>query len=302
MNVVSIIGPVHSFSDQRHGRIMPWVLIVLLSTSCPCAFGNDEPAADAHKTVRVGAIVLKWVRGDKDANFRRAEPLIRQAAAGGAKIVSTTECFLDGYAIADKSIPLDVYRALGEPIPDGPYFRKLAALADELDIHLVAGMLEADGETRYNTAVLLAPDGSLAGKYRKQELGHELDRNTPGTTPGVFETPYGRLGLIICADRTEPDLVGRYRQAGADFIVCPSGGMFGPKKNDPIVQARSRETKLPIVFIHPAEFLATSPNGEIATRTLLGDRLLVSQQEVGTESDANRVEFFELPLEQSAAR
>lgn len=247
-------------------------------------------------TVRVAAVVLKWVRGDKEANLRRAEPLIRQAAADGAKIVATTECFLDGYAIADKSIPLETYRALGEPIPDGAYFRRLAALADELDIHLVAGMLEAAGDSRYNTAVLIAPDGTLAGKYRKQELGHELPRNTPGTSPGVFATPYGRLGLIICADRTKPDLVARYGEANADFIVCPSGGMFGPVKNDPIVQARSRESKLPIVFIHPAEFLATSPDGEIAARTLLGDRLLVSPEEVGTDTDANRVEFFELSL------
>ena len=35
-------------------------------------------------------------------------------------------------------------------------------------------MLEADGESRYNTAVLFSPDGKLAGKYRKQKLGHEL--------------------------------------------------------------------------------------------------------------------------------
>lgn len=76
-------------------------------------------------TVRVAGIVLKWVRGDKDANFRRVEPLIREAAQNGATIVCTTECFLDGYAIADKSIPLDVYRSLGEKVPDGPYFQRL---------------------------------------------------------------------------------------------------------------------------------------------------------------------------------
>jgi len=54
--------------------------------------------------------VLKWLRGDKEGNYRRIEPLIREAAAHGAQIVCTTECFLDGYAIADKSIPLQQYR------------------------------------------------------------------------------------------------------------------------------------------------------------------------------------------------
>ena len=60
--------------------------------------------------MRVAGIVVKWVRGDKEAKFRRVEPMIRQAARNGANIVCTTECFLDGYAIADKSIPLDIYR------------------------------------------------------------------------------------------------------------------------------------------------------------------------------------------------
>ncbi len=258
-----------------------------------------EPAGNSPsdtKTVRVAGIVLKWLRGDKEANYGHAEAMIRQAAAEGAKIVCTTECFLDGYAIADKSIPPDTYRALGEPIPDGPYFRRLAALAKELRIHLLAGMLEADGDARYNTAVLLGPDGSLVGKYRKQELGHELVRNTPGSVSQVFQTPYGRMGVMICADRTRPNIVSRYRTGGADFILCPSGGMFGPQKNDPIVQARSRENKLPIVFVHPAEFLATSPDGQIAARTLLGDKLLVPPADVGGGDDQNRIVYFELAV------
>src|SRR3972149_2062954 len=196
-------------------------------------------AASGPASVRVAGIVLKWIRGDKEANFRRVESMIREAAAGGAEIVLPPECFLDGYAIADKSLPLETYRALGEPVPDGAYYRRLAALAGELKIHLIAGMLEADGQARYNPAVLIGPDGKLIGKYHKQKLGHESVRNTPGESSPVFQTPYGRVGLLICADRTEKDIVRRFCDAGADFLICPSGGRFGPKTNDPIVQSRS---------------------------------------------------------------
>jgi predicted amidohydrolase len=246
--------------------------------------------------VRVAGIVLKWIRGDKEANFRRAAPMIREAAAGGARIVVTTECFLDGYAIADKSIPLETYRALGEPIPDGEYFRRLAALADELNIHLVAGMMEADGDARYNTAVLVGPDGKLIGKYHKQKLGHESVRNTPGKSSLVFEVPYGRVGLMICADRTEKEIVRRFCQNGAEFLICPSGGMFGPKTNDPIVQSRSRENEVYILFVHPAEFLVTGPDGSIIDRTILGDRLLTPKDQAAGPADQNRVFYFDLPL------
>jgi predicted amidohydrolase len=260
-----------------------------------CSLGSRAQAEEP-QTVRIAGIVLKWVRGDKEANYCRAEPMIREAARNGAQIVCTTECFLDGYAIADKSIPLDVYRALGEPIPDGPYCRKLAALARELKIQLIAGMLEADGEHRYNTAVFLAPDGSLAGKYRKQQLDHESVRNTAGSVSSVHETSWGKLGIMICADRRIPELVRKFRDNGAGFLICPSGGMFGPKSNDPIVQARSKENGVPIVFVHPAEFLVTSPDGSIRDRTILGDVLLISPDQIGGEKDVNRVFYVDLPI------
>jgi len=194
-------------------------------------------------TVRVAGIVLKWLRTDKQANFQRAQAMIREAAAAGAQIVCTTESFLDGYAIRDKSIPLDQFRALGEPIPDGKYFQQLCRLAGELHIHLVAGMLQREGDQLYNTAVVIGPDGQLIHTYHKQKLGHEAVRISAGSDSSVAETPLGRVGVMICADRTNPQIVKRFCARGAQLLLCPSGGMFGPRINDPIVQARSLENK-----------------------------------------------------------
>src|SRR5262249_35101132 len=141
-----------------HNLLPAFAALVWSSGALRAAEASPEkPAAPPQAaappgTVRVAGIVLKWVRADKEANYRRLEPLVREAAAKGAQVVCTTECFLDGYASADKSIPLSDYRALGEPIPQGKYYRRLAALARKLKVHLVAGLLEADGEARYNTA------------------------------------------------------------------------------------------------------------------------------------------------------
>jgi predicted amidohydrolase len=259
------------------------------------------PLDGPQPTVRVAGVVLKWVRGDKEANFRRAAPLIREATRQGAQVVCTTECFLDGYAIADKGIPLDDSRRLGEPTPGGAYYRRLAALAGELKIHLVAGLLEADGGARSNTAVLIGPDGQLLGKYRKQTLGHESVRNTPGTGSPVFVTPLGKVGLMACADRTDAAIVGRICANGADPLICPSGGMFGPRSNDPVVQARSRENRVPIVFVHPAEFLVTGADGATLDRTILGDTPLIAPDGAGRARDQNRVSLFDLPVRRKPA-
>lgn len=283
---------------QRHIKTCRTLITALAFSFCllgACA-GEPQPPSTNPQTIRIAGIVLKWLRGDKEANYSRVEPLIREAAAHGAQIVSTTECFLDGYAIADKSIPLDQYRALGEPIPQGEYFRRLSSLARELKILLVAGMLEADGEARYNTAVSINAEGKLIGKYHKQQLDHEAVRNTAGTNSSVSLTPHGKIGVMICADRRFPKVVKGFCDQGAEFLLCPSGGMFGPARNDPIVQARARENHKYIVFVHPAEFLVTAPDGTIVQQTVLGDKLVISPDQVGTEVDSNSVFYFDLPL------
>src|SRR5262245_9887455 len=98
----------------------------LLATALAFVIGSAANAhADDPATVKIAGLVLRWVRGDKEANFRRLEPMIREAAAKGAKIVVTTESCLDGYAVADRKTLSDAdWRALGEPIPSGVYFKK----------------------------------------------------------------------------------------------------------------------------------------------------------------------------------
>jgi beta-ureidopropionase len=279
-------------------------LLALLAMAAPgCGLrqtaGQDTRAADAGerpRTVRVAGIVLKWITADRERNCRRVEPLIRQAASRGAQLVITTECFLDGYAIRDKSIPIDRWRELGEEIPNGKYVRRLCRLADELNIHLVAGMVERVGRTTYNTVVLIGPDGRLIGKYHKQCLEHELVRNTPGHEFPVFDTPFGKAGLIICADRRDPEITRRLVAGGAELILCPSGGMWGPVKNDHYLQDRSRENRVPIVFVHPCEFLVTASDGSIIDRRFAGDQMSIAVDEIGGLADAQLVAVFDLGL------
>ncbi|WP_168205011.1 carbon-nitrogen hydrolase family protein [Bythopirellula goksoeyrii] len=244
--------------------------------------------------LRVAGIVLKWIRGDREANYSRFEPLVRSAAADGADVVCTTECFLDGYSIEDKEIPLEEFQSLGELIPGGEYYEKLRKLADELDIHLIAGILERDADLIYNSAIVLNPEGELLGKYHKQKLDHESVRITQGKESSVIDTPFGKLGIMICADRRNEDIVKQFCSRGADLLICPSGGMYGPEKNDHILQRRSQENGKYIIFTHPAEFLVTTPEGEIAQRVLLGDELKLKKHEVGTAEDSSGVFYFDL--------
>ena len=168
-----------------------------------------------------------------------------------------------------------------------------------LEIWLIAGMLETDGNERYNAAVLLSPEGMRVGKYRKHKLEHELVRNTPGSETPALDTLFGKIGIMICADRREAELVKRLCESGATLLICPSGGMFGPKSNDHILQARSIENRVTILFVHPAEFLVTDPQGKILAQTVLGDQLEIEPGKIGSNEDQNEVLFFDLPLRQA---
>ena len=287
----------------RSDRVTTWPApadspIALAAANVPPAVASEPPV----RTVRVAGIVLKWIRGSKQRNYERIESMIREAAAGGAKIIVTTECFLDGYAVRDKSIPIDSYRAMGERVPDGEYFRNLAGLARELRVYLALGLHEDAGKEHYNTAALIGPDGKLVGRYHKHRLGHEVDRHTPGTEFPTFKTEWGTVGMMICADRGRHFVWKGLCDNSADFLFCLSGGSFGPVKNDVGMQLLSGIYNKHTIFVHPAEFLVTGPQGSALALQMFGeptqgpDALLVSKDEIDGPRDQKNVCYFDLPV------
>jgi predicted amidohydrolase len=234
--------------------------------SNPSSFNDTEH-------VRIAGIILKWIPKEPGKNFERADNLIREASSKGAEIVCTTECFLDGYSIRDTDLTIEQFRSLAEPIPGGKYITKLQQLAAELDIHLIAGLSELSGEKVYNSAVLIDSSGKLLGIYRKNFLwGYENEKYSTGDTFPVFETKFGKIGIMICYERRKTESIMELKENGAEIVFCLAGGGFG-LENDNVVSQRSKESKIPIVFVHPVEFLVTGSGGEILEQSLFGRTL-----------------------------
>ncbi|UCC78270.1 MAG: carbon-nitrogen hydrolase family protein [Candidatus Zixiibacteriota bacterium] len=269
-----------------HLSLLLIIGILLFNMVACCRAGN------INDTVRVAGVILKWIPRDREANFRRIEPLIREAAAKGAKVICTPESFLDGYSARFPDVTAEELRSLAEEIPGGDYFSRLQKLSDELDIYLVAAITELDGEEIYNSAALIGPDGMLVGKYRKKFLWvDEVDKYTPGKAFPVFMTEFGKVGFMICSDRRWPEAIEELKKNGADFVLCPAGGGYG-KKNDMIVGQRSKEGNIPIVFVHPVEFLVTGPSGKILKMSLIGNQLDGNKKDLS----GGVVLFYDLPI------
>ena len=169
---------------------------------------------------------------DKAANIRTASRLVRRAAEAGAKIVCLPELFNTMYFCVERR---PEYFDWAEPIP-GPTTDTMAALARETGTVLICPVFErtADG-TYYNAAAVLGPDGELLGKYRKSSIpfmdrarsheprGDEKFYFAPGDLGfPTFETPFGRIGILICYDRHFPEAARVLGLGGAEIVFVPT--------------------------------------------------------------------------------
>ena len=135
------------------------------------------------------------------------------------------------------------YFSASEPVP-GPTTTFLGALSKKYHMYIVAGILEREGEVVYNTAVLLDRNGNLAGKYRKVSLPREeIDGGiTPGDSLPVFDTDFGRIGMMICWDVSFPETARTLASKGAEIIFMPIWG-----GNLTLAKARAIENQVYLV-------------------------------------------------------
>ena len=162
---------------------------------------------------------------DPQANLDRAVAQVREAAARGAQVVCLQELFRSQYFCREEDAALF---DLAEPIP-GPTSTLMAKLARELGVVIVASLFERRAAGLYhNTAVVLGPDGEIAGMYRKMHipddpLYFEKFYFTPGDLGfGVIDTPFARLGVLVCWDQWYPEAARLTAMQGADILLYPT--------------------------------------------------------------------------------
>ncbi|CAN5544041.1 carbon-nitrogen hydrolase family protein [soil metagenome] len=122
---------------------------------------------------------------------------------------------------------------------DGPFVTGLGELARELDVHLVAGIVEStdDAARVSNTLVAVAPSGAIEAVYRKLHLydafgARESDWILAGdiAQPQLFGWEGFTVGLQTCYDIRFPEVSRRLVDAGADLVLVPAEWVRGPLK------------------------------------------------------------------------
>ncbi|MBS9477515.1 N-carbamoylputrescine amidase [Ancylobacter radicis] len=171
---------------------------------------------------------------DIEANIARAEALVREAAAGGARLILLQELFETPYFCQDQ---LHEFHALAQPLEGNRLIGHFAALARELGVVLPVSFFERAGQSAFNSIAILDADGATRGVYRKSHIpdgpGYtEKFYFSPGDTGfKVWDTAVGRIGVGICWDQWFPECARAMALMGAEVLLYPTA--IGSEPQDP---------------------------------------------------------------------
>lgn len=167
--------------------------------------------------IRIAMCQIVCLDGDRRGNLARIENAVAEAAGVGAEIACFPETALYGWVNPDAH-----HRA--HPIP-GEDSRRLCEMARKHRVHLSVGLDEKDGEHLYDSAILIDNAGRIHLKHRKIILLSEL--MTPPYSPGqdvaVVRTKLGKIGMLICADTHEHEILEQMARLKPDVLIVPYG-------------------------------------------------------------------------------
>jgi predicted amidohydrolase len=247
--------------------------------------------------VRVAVAQTEPRLGETERNLEACLARLQEAARAGAKLLVLPECAIPGYMFdsAEEALPL------AQEIP-GPSTELLERECSRLDMHVVCGLLERDGDVLHNAAVLVGPEG-LIGTYRKTHLPFlGVDRFVaPGAELPVWETPLGRIGIEICYDLRFPEATRTLGLQGADLVALPTNFPVAARlQTEFITRTRAAENRVYLLAANRvgkerwAEFCGWSqivdPYGErLAEAGAAEEALLVADYDIQRARDKDYV-------------
>ncbi|MCC6154351.1 MAG: carbon-nitrogen hydrolase family protein [Candidatus Hydrogenedentes bacterium] len=232
-----------------------------LAFSVIAAGANDAPR-DTLRLALMHGVPEKW---NVEINFATFLTQLDEASAQKADVFITPECWLDGYAAPDKTSTPDKLRTVAQDLETSTYLARVSEEAKKRAMMICFGFTSIENDKLFNAAGLWDAQGNRIGLYHKTHLQtHDLQYR-PGEGLPVWDSPFGKVGIMICADRRWPETPRTLRLEGARLILNPTYGFAGDM-NEAIMRTRAYENQCFIAFTHPSTSLVTGPGGKVLAK------------------------------------
>lgn len=167
--------------------------------------------------IRIAMCQILCLDGDYHGNIARIEFALDRAGDLPVDIACLPETIFYGWVNPEA-------HTRAQPIP-GEDSEILCRLAQMQGVCICAGLEEKEGDHLYDSALFIDGDGQILLKHRKIVLLSEL--MTPPYSPGhevkVAETEFGKVGVLICADTHEQEILERMASLKPDLVLVPYG-------------------------------------------------------------------------------
>ena len=174
---------------------------------------------------------------DLPANLDRAEKLIRETAAAGARVILIQELFETPYFCIEQDAK---HFSLATTVDENQSLKRFQALAAELDVVLPFSWFERANRAFYNSLAMVDAGGEILGLYRKSHIPNgpgyqEKQYFNPGDTGfRVWDTRYGRIGCGVCWDQWFPEAARSMALMGAELLLYPTAIGSEPPPSPPL--------------------------------------------------------------------
>ncbi len=206
---------------------------------------------------KIAVVQFEIKQFSPEENLKKAEEFVKKASFSKAKIIVFPEDFVTG-PIAGRLEFAD---------SENKYRKFFQNLAKKYKIDIVPGsIIEKDKLGFYNTTYYIDSSGKIKSRYRKINLWHpEKHYLNPGNEVSVFNTKFGKIGLIICWDLIFPEVFRKMAKKGVNIVICPSYWTFedasvglkydknsDAKLVDALCAGRAFENEIIMVYCNPA--------------------------------------------------
>ncbi len=258
--------------------------------------------------IQIGAVAARFGR-DLDFDLQRIATLIEHARQLGVGLLVLPDAALGG-SLDDLRSPNPDTLPPALPLDD-PHVRKVAVLAAAMGVCF--GFCEAEGDQRFNTALCVHGDGILGSHRKVHQPAGESIAYSAGECFSAFDTPAGRIGMLIDYDKTFPESARTLALDGAEVLACLSAWPASLTNRAPRMtqdrqarlfdlydQARAAENQVVLVSSNQTGVLGAlrflgqakvvGPGGEILARTWSKAGIATAELDVAAEiTKAQRV-------------